>query len=193
MKNLTYYLAVHGEAEPAGEFQDDRERPLTLEGKEQVKKMALKLHGIKFDFSIVSPTFRTLQTSWILAGGKAQILMEELYPLSDKVTTDTFIKEGMIPGSYDFNYAVATRADSQVKTVLDKIKKIMEREACAKNVLVVSHDCIVNLVGSHLIKFNSDLGKFNENQNFCLRTKINPGEILKIDTVNPENSKHLTL
>jgi phosphohistidine phosphatase len=68
---MTLYLLRHGIAVDLGArgFIDDRERPLTSEGKRKMKRVAsgMKTLGVEFDLLLSSPYIRARQTAEIVA------------------------------------------------------------------------------------------------------------------------------
>jgi phosphohistidine phosphatase len=74
---MELFLIRHGIAADPQLYTDDRERPLTVEGRQKTAKVAQRLHhlGLRFDLILTSPLVRAKQTAEILqdAGLSSQI------------------------------------------------------------------------------------------------------------------------
>jgi len=81
---MKLYFVRHGLAGQSGDYANDRERPLTEEGRAKTAKVAQKLAelGIKFDKILSSPLVRTRQTAEILVTEKLGDSVEEFSPLA---------------------------------------------------------------------------------------------------------------
>jgi phosphohistidine phosphatase len=66
------YLVRHGLAGDFGDFEDDRLRPLTPEGKTKTRRIAERLKELEVSVEVIltSPYLRALQTAEILLGTK---------------------------------------------------------------------------------------------------------------------------
>jgi phosphohistidine phosphatase len=65
---MELYLIRHGLAGQHGDYENDRDRPLTEEGKQKTRQVARRLHDLKlrFDLILTSPLVRADQTAEIL-------------------------------------------------------------------------------------------------------------------------------
>ncbi|NDJ17422.1 phosphohistidine phosphatase SixA [Myxacorys almedinensis] len=79
---MDLYFIRHGLAGQHGDYANDRERPLTDEGKRKTRQVAQQLHGLglRFDLILTSPLARAKQTAEILrAEGLGKQLEEAEY------------------------------------------------------------------------------------------------------------------
>jgi phosphohistidine phosphatase len=77
---MDLYLIRHAEAVALGEqgIEDDAERPLTDEGKEQARRLAaaLKRRGVRLELLATSPLVRAKQTADVLVDGANAVAAE---------------------------------------------------------------------------------------------------------------------
>ena len=82
MATFDLYLIRHGLAGQQGDYENDRERPLTEEGKHKTRQLADRFSRLelKFDLILTSPLVRAKQTAEILQeGGLSKRLEEAAY------------------------------------------------------------------------------------------------------------------
>ncbi|MGV0024987.1 phosphohistidine phosphatase SixA [Phormidesmis priestleyi] len=82
MSTFNLYLIRHGLAGQHGDYEDDRQRPLTDEGKRKTRQVAKRMHEleIQFDLILTSPLVRARQTAEILKeAGLGKPLEEAAY------------------------------------------------------------------------------------------------------------------
>ncbi|PSB16919.1 phosphohistidine phosphatase SixA [Phormidesmis priestleyi ULC007] len=82
MSTFNLYLIRHGLAGQHGDYENDRERPLTEEGKRKTRQIAKRLSelDLQFDLILTSPLVRAEQTAEILQEvGLSKHLKEAAY------------------------------------------------------------------------------------------------------------------
>jgi phosphohistidine phosphatase len=81
---MKLYFVRHGLAGQSEDYLNDRERPLTEEGKAKTAKVAQRLGqlGVKFDLILTSPLVRAVQTAEILQKAGLSSKIEQFNPLS---------------------------------------------------------------------------------------------------------------
>ncbi len=81
---MKLYFVRHGLAGQSGDYLNDRERPLTEEGRAKTAKIAQRLGqlGVKFDLILTSPLVRAVQTAEILQKAGLSRKIEQFNPLS---------------------------------------------------------------------------------------------------------------
>jgi phosphohistidine phosphatase len=94
MPAIHVYLIRHGLAGEFGSYANDRERPLTEDGKQKTRLVAQRLAnlGLKFDLILTSPLLRAQQT--------ATILMES--SLTSQMETVDYLASGAIAAWLDW-------------------------------------------------------------------------------------------
>lgn len=77
---MQLYLIRHGLAGQHGDYANDRERPLTDEGKQKTRQVAQKLYDLdlRFDLILTSPLVRAKQTAKILQSEELSRQLEEV-------------------------------------------------------------------------------------------------------------------
>jgi len=88
------YLIRHGIAEERGTYEDDRQRPLTDEGRKKTKQVAKRLYdlGLRFDLLQTSPLVRAQQTSDIFAHVFEGCPVQQLSELAPEGSFDDWLK-----------------------------------------------------------------------------------------------------
>jgi phosphohistidine phosphatase len=81
---ITVYIVRHGLAGEHGSYANDNERPLTVEGKQKTRQVALRLaaFNLKFDLILTSPLVRARETAEILMDVGLGKQLEEFGPLA---------------------------------------------------------------------------------------------------------------
>jgi phosphohistidine phosphatase len=91
MKPVELYLIRHGLAGEFGSYADDRDRPLTPEGKTKTQQIAQRLRelNLQFDLVLTSPLVRAQQTAEILltAGLATQLETADYLAPAGKIST----------------------------------------------------------------------------------------------------------
>ena len=83
---MDLFVLRHGKAEPASHGSDDSERALTVDGKNEIRKVGRWMRSKKFEFDgiVTSPLTRSLETAEIVARSLGQkdrlAVWEELAP-----------------------------------------------------------------------------------------------------------------
>ncbi|MFA6170657.1 MAG: phosphohistidine phosphatase SixA [Candidatus Margulisiibacteriota bacterium] len=109
---MKLYLLRHGEAAPSEDYPDDYLRPLTDNGRTQIRELAGELveTGISFDVIVSSPCVRAYQTAEIVADALKE---------RDKM----FVDDMLAPGC-----------------TLGDILEILERNRQFERILCVGHE-----------------------------------------------------
>lgn len=88
------YIIRHGIAEERGNYEDDRQRPLTEEGRKKTKQVAKRLYdlGLRFDLLQTSPLVRAQQTTEIFANIFSECPVQQLSELAPDGSFEDWLK-----------------------------------------------------------------------------------------------------
>lgn len=166
--HATFYIVRHGETEwnIKNLLQGQGDSPLTAAGKAQIHVLAQQLSAIKFDHVFSSDLMRAKRTAEILAAERklainiTHLLRERSFGKYEGKTREEFEAENRelierykslsATEQWKFKYATDMESDEEVAARLLVFLRETAVANLDKNILVVSHGGVLNILLQHL-------------------------------------------
>ena len=156
------YLIRHGKTDwnLKGLAQGRVDIPLNEDGKNEARKVASEIDLSEMDICLASPLQRDSETAKIITQDKLEIIYDDL--LKERGFGDYEGKQ--IPWDIitrHWDYKTNDQADNieSIKECLDRAKKVIDKiknEYPDKNVLIVSHACLIKCIHFNLVGYNEE-------------------------------------
>lgn len=134
--------------------------PLNEEGINEAKSVAVKIDLSKIDVCISSPLQRASETAKIIIQNKLPIIYDDLLKernFGDFEGTEATLE--MINKHWDYKLNNKEGNIESIRECLDRAKQVLEKiktEYPNKNVLLVSHGCLLKCIHFNLVGYNDE-------------------------------------
>lgn len=134
--------------------------PLNEEGRNEAKSVAAKIDLSKMDVCIASPLQRASETAKIIIQNKLPIIYDDLLKersFGDYEGTEATLE--MINKHWDYKLNNKEGNIESIRECLDRAKQVLEKirsEYSDKNVLLVSHGCLLKCIHFNIIGYDEE-------------------------------------
>ena len=156
------YMIRHGKTDwnLKGLTQGSVDIPLNEDGRNEARKVASEIDLSDIDICIASPLQRASETAQIITQGKLEIIYDDL--LKERSFGDYEGKQiswDVITRHWDYNINDESDNIESIRSCLDRAKLMLEKiesEYSDKNVLIVSHACLIKCIHFNIVGYNEE-------------------------------------
>ncbi len=156
------YMIRHGKTDwnSKGLTQGSVDIPLNEDGRNEALKVSKMVDLDNIDICIASPLQRASETAQIITQGKLEIIYDDL--LKERSFGDYEGKQiswDVITRHWDYNINDESDNIESIRSCLDRAKLMLEKiesEYSDKNVLIVSHACLIKCIHFNIVGYNEE-------------------------------------